>query len=85
MNSQPRLVASAVCRDGEVITALRHAECIRKAILRGWDQPVRSTEQGFVDEDGKYYSRKEAVAVAIASGQLPEALRKHILTSEYLW
>ena len=85
MNSHPRLVASAVCRDGEVITALRHAECIHNAILRGWDQPVRSTEQGFVDENGKYYSRNDAVAVAIASGQLPESFRKDTLASEDLW
>lgn len=85
MSKTPRLVASAVCRDGEVITALRHAECIRKAILRGWTPPVRSSEQGFVDDGGNYYSREDAKAVAIASGQLPEALRKHILTSEYLW
>jgi hypothetical protein len=81
----PRLVLSAVCRDGEIITAIRHAECIHTAIRKGWLPPVRSTEQGFVDNNGVYYSRKDAIEVAIASGQIPESFKKHTLSSEDLW
>jgi len=79
------LVKSAVCRDGVIVTGKRHCDAIRNAVEQGWKIPIMQSEQGFVDEEGNYYSRKEAMAVAIKSGMMDESSIDKTLYSEDLW
>jgi len=83
----PRLVAAAVCRNGEVVTGRRHGDCMREAVLaHSWAKPVLGEETGFVDENGIYYSREDALVIAIDAGQVKlEDLRSGVLYSEDLW
>lgn len=77
---------SAIQRNGKVITGERHWMCIHKAIKEhNWDKPVRQEEQGFIDEKGKYYTRKRALYYAKNIGQIPMNFKKTELISEDLW
>jgi hypothetical protein len=81
----PKLVASALYRDGVIVTGKRHADCIKKAVKElDWDIPIQSHEQGFVDDLGNYYNRKDALQIAINAGQISKDF-KQILSSEDLW
>ncbi len=82
----PRLVASACMRDGKIVTGKRHKDCVTAAVWdHGWTTPVWDFELGFVDEDGKFYTRKEANKFAVENGQIPESQRGDSLLSEDLW
>jgi hypothetical protein len=78
------LVKTAVCRNGDIVIGKRHGECIKSAVLdHDWKPPVTQEEQGFVDGDGKYYSRADALIYAKLTGQA--SMDKMILFSEDLW
>jgi hypothetical protein len=47
------------------------------------DDLAADTEQGFVTSDGRYVGRQDAVQLALAAGQIPEARRE--LFTEDLW
>jgi hypothetical protein len=80
-----KLVQAAVKRNDMIVTGKRHCDCIKDAVrIYDWDIPIHSHEQGFVDEDGNYYNRKEALEVAISNGQVPKNF-KQVLSSEDLW
>jgi len=79
------LVKSAIKRDDKIIIGNRHSECIKQAIMEGWEKPIRQEEQGFIDNEGNYYNRKEATVIAKLSGQINKNFNKNTLLSEYLW
>jgi hypothetical protein len=67
-----RIVAAAIKRDGKTVTGPRHYICISRAVdLYGWKTPISYDEQGFVDQNGIFYTREEAKGIAIASKQIP--------------
>ena len=81
------ITQAAIRRGDEVITGRRHCDCIKAAMARGWKPPVTQKEQGFVDDTGRYYNRKQAKIEAFRCGQITqsyfESQRK--LLSEDLW
>lgn len=86
-----KLVASAVRRnsDGKLWTGLRHGHCIPQA-FKETGEPVQRPkyEQGFVDEEGKFYDRKEAFIIAKENGQMldpNDPWAPPTLLSEDLW
>lgn len=80
-----KIVAAAIMRNGEIVTGKRHSDCIHEVVARGWARPIKQMEQGFVDENGKYYDRYEANKLAIESGQLDPSKADGPLISEDLW
>lgn len=84
---QPRLVAAAIKRDGVVFTGDRHGHIIKQMVTVGFltdmTHPVLFDEQGFIDSQGKYWSRDEAWKIAYEAGQITEG--HGTLYSEDLW
>lgn len=75
--SEPRIVCSAVKnRDGQMAIGPRHMDKIMRDTIRGFNDVVsvrdwsEGSEQGFIDQFGKYYSRTEAWKIAEAAGQI---------------
>jgi hypothetical protein len=49
-------------------------------------KPVYEDEQGFLDNTGKFYNRKEALAYVLANGQFKsDKIRSAQLFSEDIW
>ena len=73
-----------------VITGWRHSYIFDSLATAGIYASTDKTEQGFVDEEGKFYTREEAYEHAVACGQIEDergfgetyAVR---LVSEDLW
>jgi hypothetical protein len=81
------LTKAAVRYNGEIFTGLRHG-CIMQDIWKKYPGAKLHDpfDQGFIDENGKYYHRKAALVHAIRCGQLPNTMfNKHTLFSEDLW
>lgn len=84
----PRIVAAAVRKRGVVFTGVRHGYVIQSMVEVGFlkdmqkDQVVAS-EQGFIDQYGKYYPMEKARDVAIIAGQIKP--NHGTLYSEDLW
>ena len=77
------IVAAAVWHCGVVYEGKRHGEAIQRAYaITG--TTVRGT-QGFVDSNGDFFSRAEAVERAKETGQIPQDFAGQILMSEDLW
>lgn len=78
------ITQAAIRKDGKIYTGRRHAEILFKAEKYGlgW-AGLKGAEQGFVDESGRFYTRKQAGIVAWKCGQMPR-VKKHLL-SEDLW
>lgn len=57
-------------RNGEITEGSNHKE-IRELILASTYEPIKGTE-GFVTTCGRFVGRKEAVPIALASGQAEE-------------
>lgn len=68
-----RIVASAILLDGIAYTGLRHHQIIGYLAEAGFPTPIRG-EQGFIDDTGRFLSRKDAAALALASGQVTKLL-----------
>lgn len=64
----------------------RHHHIIRM-IYDETGQPVDSNEQGFLDDEGCFLTRKQALVVAIANEQVLDVskIRGNILFSEDVW
>jgi len=60
---------SAIKQDGKVFTGKRHHNIIKDMVRLGIKTPING-EQGFVTDDGKFVSRKEAAKIALESGQI---------------
>jgi hypothetical protein len=84
------IVGAAVKRDEKVWTGWRHSHIIKEMAEAGAcavGNPVKSNEQGFVNQLGEFLTREEAFKNAVESGQLedPGGNKEHKLTSEDLW
>lgn len=85
-----RIVGAAIRNaQGEVIAGPRHWDRTMRAIAEAigaprWDLGDPTIEQGFVDQDGVFYTRSEAYEVAVRVGQVPVSKSKS-LTSEDLY
>lgn len=80
------MIVQAAVRRGETIFAgRRHSDCIYQAIRQGWEPPVLQSEQGFLDDQGKHYTRSEALIEALKCGQVSKDRLPVMLTSEELW
>lgn len=88
-NRQPTIEAVAIKLECGVVMSLprpaRHHDIIREVgqTFEGKGKPIVGT-QGFVLSDGAFVNRKQAVAVALRSGQL-ESTESSELFSEDLW
>jgi len=82
----PQIVASAIRYNGIVYTGKRHNniihEMVTKYLIR---KPTIDNEQGFVDENGNYLTRKEGARLALKSGQIEKLSWPPNLYSEDLW
>jgi hypothetical protein len=85
------LVKAAIVYEGVVYTGIRHYQIIakiRKVKNIPKHVPVPMRGHGFVNEAGKYFTKKEALIYAVKCGQL-KSLESIIspphLTSEDLW
>lgn len=65
----------------------RHWHVIQKICEETGKDMDGSCEQGFLDDRGKFLSRKNALAVALKAGQVkcPDSIRAGRLFSEDVW
>lgn len=81
----PRIVCAAICsKNGNIVTSARHYDCNMLNIIGLMDNPEEfyhrgESDQGFIDQFGKYYTREEAYVIAKANGQI---IRDHHITGE---
>lgn len=82
------IVSSAIIINGQILTGKRHHNIFQKAKADGIDRldAIRG-EQGFVDENGKFYNREDAAKHAIECGQVKEgeAVAIHIFDGKTLY
>jgi len=78
------IIASAIKHEGIVFTGKRHNEIIKYLVELGYKPPIPNSEQGFIDETGKFYYREESKEHAKKCGQINKDFGK-VLTSEDLW
>lgn len=82
-----RIVASAVKYNSIVFTGVRHCEIFADIRNLGFSGPYtlgKGFIQGFIDLEGNFLSREDALKVVITSGQ-PYKKICSTLTSEDLW
>ena len=78
------IVKACVRYNDRLYTGFDHGECFRK-LNEDNTTPVHSKiEQGFVDSDGNFVDRKQAMIIAKESGQLAYKTDKKTLISEDL-
>ena len=66
-----RVVCAAMRNsDGVVICSVRHWDRLAHAQVEASTLNWRCAEQGFVDNFGKFLTRKEALVVAVAANQI---------------
>lgn len=84
-----RVIVCAAIRNGtgDVICSARHYDSLMEAQLAksksSW--PASEIEEGFIDNVGGFYSRKEAYKVAEANGQIVRSGHNKELHSENLY
>ena len=82
-----RLIAAAVKHRGVVFTGVRHGHIIKDLVDLGLiseaERPLSADCQGFIDENGNYYQRKDARQVALKAGQIEPG--HSTVYSEDLW
>ena len=80
------LISAAILRNGSCEAGHKsHAE-IRSAL--GDEHPYTSNPsdvEGFLTSNNRFVSRREAVRVGIAAGQLPESFCRDVLSSDVNW
>lgn len=66
----PRIVCAALLYEGGLIVCgPRHFDQIMHPVIAKF-APESRPEQGFVDQQGKFYTRAEAHALAVENGQI---------------
>jgi len=82
---EQRPVKCAAVKIGdEVYTGKNHGAIIRRIISEFGEQKLYQEQQGFVDLDGKFLTRKEAYESAVAHGQIDDDENIPALISEML-
>ena len=73
--------------DGTVFVAPRPGrhDVVVQLILEAGYPHAHDAVQGFVDDQGAFYTRQEALELVRANGQLPGDIIGSVLTSEALW
>lgn len=66
LTNTTKLVSTVIC-------GLRHGDCLKT--ISQFDLDVVEEEQGFIDHTGTFLNRKEALAHALACGQLSATTR----------
>lgn len=70
----PRIVCAAMLMEnGDIVAGIRHFSPEMRAIMLkayGEKYHLKVKEQGFVDQFGKFYDRKEAWIIADTNGQI---------------
>lgn len=81
------MITKAAIKLNEVVyTGTRHGFIIRDMVENhGCKPPITKETQGFVDELGNFYTRKEALAHVLECGQITELKWPPTLYSEDLW
>lgn len=73
LTSKPWIVCAAIRRNFHIITGARHWDSIMHNQADAYnaisDAPSKMWEQGFIDQWGKFYNRKEAMKIVKQSGQ----------------
>jgi len=82
-----KLVASALrLQNGRIFTGKRHPDARTKAYESNVDRlEVIKAEQGFVSEDGSFFTREAALEMLLETKQITLPLIGSVLTSEDLW
>jgi hypothetical protein len=80
------ITAAAILREGKAYTGRRHANVFQDGTpVHGLPfGAFKNCEQGFVDEDGKFYSRDEAAVEALKCHQI-DSIPRGVFLSEDLW
>lgn len=65
-------IVCAACRDanGFIITGARHFDSIMRQVIKACNLKFTGWEQGFIDQFGKFYNRKDAWKIADFNGQI---------------
>lgn len=82
-NDDAKLVKASICVDNIVYTGWRHAHIIQHLRINDLTKHVSQSMQGFIDQYGNVYNRKQAGVLAYKNKQTKEYHRE--LLSEYLW
>lgn len=77
------IVKAAIKVKDEIFTGFDHGECFKFARDK-FPIPVEDLEQGFIDSDGNFVDRKQAMIIAKEAGQLRYEPSKKTLISEDL-
>lgn len=77
------IVKAAIKVNDEIFTGFDHGECFKFARDK-FPIPVEDLEQGFIDSDGNFVDRKQAMIIAKEAGQLRYEPSKQTLISEDL-
>ena len=85
------MIIAAAIKHGSLIHILpkpaRHHDIIREMVLNGYDKPITG-EQGFINDDGEFLDRKQALKEAEWSMQVNSDTKvgnKNHLFSEDVW
>jgi hypothetical protein len=85
--ARPRwVVAAAIVKEDRIWTGRRHADLIR-LVIEDIGVKVRSEDQGFITDTGRFVTRVQAYGIAKWEEQLPADFKKRpeALLSEDLW
>lgn len=77
------IVKAAIKVNDEIFTGFDHGECFKFARDK-FPIPTQDLKQGFIDSNGNFVDRKQAMVIARESGQLTYETDKHTLISEDL-
>lgn len=75
------IVKAAIKIKDEIIAGYDHGECFSRA---NFPIPTQDLEQGFIDSNGNFVDRKQAMIIAKEAGQLRYTPHKETLISEDL-
>jgi hypothetical protein len=80
-----RIVISAIKQpNGRIYIGLRHHNCIAAAADAGEEIPIIG-EQGFLDNNGNFLGREEALPIAEAAGQIKEKTNPLYMLFSDVW
>lgn len=67
----PRIVCAAnKLKNGKLVLGARHGDALMRSVVPGAAFFTLTAEQGFVDQFGKFYSRKDAWNIAVKEHQI---------------
>ena len=86
MSNPPKIKCAAIILNGIIYEGDSHCNIGLKMVREGICERYPSGDaQGFVNVEGKFISRYQALRIAIHNGQVPpEMINKGVLYSEYL-